>query len=554
MIYGIKEVFNISKSYVFLIILSGLLSGGMKILNVYFVKLIVDSIEKIKVKEFVFLILIFVSIIIIVNILNAMISSIVLPKINNKIELGLKKKMYNIYFNIDDIYEPYKYDQYFFSLKNIGVLPEVTSQIGILVNSFFSIIGLLYIFSVYEFSMVFYMFTGVIISFIAIVIKNKINYNITVKNIPNERKIDYINRLFYVPDYSKEVKTTNGDIFFSYLKSAYDNIISEYLKKAKEIAFLDFFSKALTSLTIVMVLFILGFKVLNGVFTFGTFTMLFTGAQQILSDLNNLFSSFPQIYSLSLKVGKIREFTDVGNHNEVKKSDLTKIKKIELRNVSYTYDNKKNILNNVNLEINKKDGVIALIGGNGSGKSTAINLMLGILKPSCGEVLVNGMNIDNFNINTYYDKISIVFQEFYVFSFSVYENISGTSIINTKNENKAIEALKKVGLYEKVKQFERGIHTVISEEFEKQDGGFSKGEMQKLSLARAIYKDGDIFILDEADSFSDDQYKSKLSKIIKELRYKKIIFIVTHNREMLSIADKTYQLHESKISLNNQNI
>lgn len=66
--------------------------------------------------------------------------------------------------------------------------------------------------------MVFYMFIGVIISFIAIVIKNKINYNITVKNIPNERKIDYINRLFYVPDYSKEVKTTNGDIFFSYLK------------------------------------------------------------------------------------------------------------------------------------------------------------------------------------------------------------------------------------------------------------------------------------------------------------------------------------------------
>lgn len=88
-------------------------------------------------------------------------------------------------------------------------------------------------------------------------------------------------------------------------------------------------------------------------------------------------------------------------------------------------------------------------------------------------------------------------------------------------------------------------------EIDKQD---ELGELQKLSLARAIYRDGDIFILDEADSFSDEQYKSKLSKIIKELRYKKIIFIVTHNREMLSIADKTYQLHESKISLKNQSI
>lgn len=523
----------------------------MKILNVYFIKLIVDSIEKIDAKSFTFLIGVFISIIIIVNILNSIISAIILPKVNNKIEFGLKKKIYNIYFNIDDAYEPYKYDLYFFSLKNMGVLPDVTGQIGIMLNSIFSISGLLYIFSLYDFSMVIFVFVGVMISFMAVVIKNKISYNITVKNIPNDRKIDYINRLFYVPDYSKEVRTANGDIFFSYLKRAYDNLIYVYLKKAKEIASLEFFSKALTSLIIVAVLFLLGFKVINGVFTFSAFTMLFTGAQQILSDLNNLFSSFPQIYSLSLKMGKIREFIELGNKNNFTKHDLSKIKEIELKSISYTYDGKKNILKNSNLELNAKDGIVALIGGNGSGKSTAINLILGILKPSSGKVLVNGINIENINLNTYYDKISIVFQEFYVFSFSIYENLSGTSIINDQNENRAIEALKKVGLYEKIMQFERGIHTIISEEFEKQDGGFSRGEMQKLSLARAIYKDGDIFILDEVDSFSDELYKSKLSEIIKELRYKKIIFIVTHNREILSIADKIYQINESEIFLNN---
>lgn len=522
----------------------------MKILNVYFIKLIVDSIEKMDAKGFTFLIGVFVIIIIIVNILNSIISGIVLPKINNKIEFSLKKKIYKIYLDIDDAYEPYKYDLYFFSLKNIGVLPDVTGQIGIMLNSLFSVVGLLYIFSLYDFSMVFFVFAGVMMSFIAVVIKNKISYNITVKNIPNDRKIDYINRLFYVPDYSKEVRTTNGDIFFSYLKKAYDSLISEYLKKAKEIVSLEFFSKALTSLIIVAVLFLLGFKVINGVFTFATFTMLFTGAQQILSDLNNLFSSFPHIYSLSLKMGKIREFIELGNKNIFNRNNLSKIKKIELKNISYTYDDKKNILKNVNLELNARDGIVALMGGNGSGKSTTINLILGVLKPSSGEVLINGINIKDININTYYDKISIVFQEFYVFSFSIYENLSGTSIINVQNENRVIEALKKVGLYEKVKQFERGIHTVISEEFEKQDGGFSKGEMQKLSLARAIYKDGDVFILDEVDSFSDEQYKSKLSEIINELRHEKIIFIVTHNREILSIADKTYQINESKIYLN----
>ena len=118
---------------------------------------------------------------------------------------------------------------------------------------------------------------------------------------------------------------------------------------------------------IVAVLFLLGFKVINGVFTFATFTMLFTGAQQILSDLNNLFSSFPHIYSLSLKMGKIREFIELGNKNIFNRNNLSKIKKIELKNISYTYDDKKNILKNVNLELNARDGIVALMGGNGSG-------------------------------------------------------------------------------------------------------------------------------------------------------------------------------------------
>ena len=139
----------------------------MKILNVYFIKLIVDSIEKMDAKGFTFLIGVFVIIIIIVNILNSIISGIVLPKINNKIEFSLKKKIYKIYLDIDDAYEPYKYDLYFFSLKNIGVLPDVTGQIGIMLNSLFSVVGLLYIFSLYDFSMVFFMFAKMMISFIA---------------------------------------------------------------------------------------------------------------------------------------------------------------------------------------------------------------------------------------------------------------------------------------------------------------------------------------------------------------------------------------------------
>lgn len=122
------------------------------------------------------------------------------------------------------------------------------------------------------------------------------------------------------------------------------------------------------------------------------------------------------------------------------------------------------------------------------------------------------------------------------------------SLSTIQNENETRSNQKSFGLnYQKV-----GKELMSQDEITVMDGVFSKGEMQKLSLARAINKDGDIFILDEVDSFSDEQYKSKLSRIIEELRYEKIIFIVTHNREVLSIADKTYRICEAKITLNNQ--
>lgn len=546
LVYSISEVYKLHKGFLIVVLLTALLMSGAKVWITYFVKILSESLEKMENIKFYNLLIILSIIFIVAGILNTLFVNILLPKINNKIEVGLKKKIYKIYSKIDNYNEYKKYDLYFYTINNIYVIPEITTQLGMFVNSMFAIGGLLVLFSKYDLSMILVIFFGALFSFLANMYMSKIQYNISIENIPYSRKIDYINRLFYVPDYMKEIKLLNKNLFFDSLEQSYDNLLKIYFSKVKLISFLAFSSKVLSELIIVIILLILGKNVINGKYSIAVFLMLFSGSQQILSDLNNIFSSFPKIYSLSLKIGKIKEFIDLdkSNDNLVK---VNEINKIELKNLTYNYDGQKNIFQNVNLTLKKEDGIVVLQGDNGSGKSTLINMLLGFIKAREGVININGVNINNIENKSYFEKISVVFQDFKIFSFSIYENIVGKSEIIEEKEKMVIEILKEIGIYDKISKFEKGIHTVFSDEFEKQNGGFSKGELQKLSFARAIIHDGDLFIMDEPDSFADSNYRKKIGELILKYKKDKIVLIITHNKELLNIANKIYKIENNNI-------
>lgn len=186
----------------------------------------------------------------------------------------------------------------------------------------------------------------------------------------------------------------------------------------------------------------------------------------------------------------------------------------EFKNVSFKYPKtEKYILKNVNLKF-KIGKRLAIVGINGSGKTTLIKLLIRLYDPSEGEILLNGINIKKYDYEEYLSLFSVVFQDFKLFSFSLAENIAGSSNYDTK---KIESVLQKSGFSENLKRFPNGIKTNLYKNYEKDGIEISGGEAQKIAMARALYKDAPFIILDEPtaalDPISEFEIYSKFDEI-----------------------------------------
>ena len=212
--------------------------------------------------------------------------------------------------------------------------------------------------------------------------------------------------------------------------------------------------------------------------------------------------------------------------------------KLEIKNLNFYYNkNEGNILKNINFEINKGE-FIGIEGKSGSGKTTLINLILGLYEPKSGEILVDKKSI-NKNITQWQNKIGYVPQNIYFTDDSIKNNIAFGVEENQIDNSKVIECLKITNLYEYVHTTESNINTNLGELGDR----FSGGQKQRVGIARALYNDPEILILDEFTSFLDKDNEFKIASEVKNLRGKKTIIIISHNKEVLSQCDKILSLN-----------
>lgn len=167
---------------------------------------------------------------------------------------------------------------------------------------------------------------------------------------------------------------------------------------------------------------------------------------------------------------------------------------LEFRNVSFKYPGTDRlILKNINLTLQKNIS-LSIVGVNGAGKTTLIKLLCRLYAPTSGEILLNGVNIQEYAYDEYIDLIGTVFQDFKLFNFSVRENVS---FDENANEEKVLQCLRMSGLGEKISRLAAGIDTNISKEFDSGGIEFSGGEAQKLAMARTLYKNAPVIVLDD---------------------------------------------------------
>ncbi len=229
--------------------------------------------------------------------------------------------------------------------------------------------------------------------------------------------------------------------------------------------------------------------------------------------------------------------------NKKNTSEEFEFKEISLTDVSFKYDSIENkfSLNKLNLRIKKHDK-IGIMGKTGSGKTTIMNLLTGLLLPEKGEIIINDKR--NFYLDSWQNALSYVPQKIYITNSSIKFNITFKNILTNKEQEKLNEVLKKVNLYDFVDSLYNKADTLLGE------GGnnLSGGQSQRLGIARALYKDSQIIILDEATSALDEYTEEQILERIYSKIDNKTIISISHKKSSLKYCDKIYTVQDGSIS------
>lgn len=263
-----------------------------------------------------------------------------------------------------------------------------------------------------------------------------------------------------------------------------------------------------------------------------------------ISQFVNLFSEFQQS---SVNLNRMFEYLDsdaeqeYDNSGELNLQELNLEGNIALENLSFGYDKSKRVLNEVSLKI--KPGTInAIVGPSGSGKTSLLRLLIGMEVPDAGDVLYDDKRIDFYNLSELRKKITVIWQEFSMFKGTIWENLTiGLENVSRTAVDQAVEIAK---MKEHIDNLPQGYETPIGE----WGTTLSGGQRQRLAIARAIIRNSDIYIFDEATSNIDVQTEEEiLTKMFMKLKNKTVLF-VTHRISTASLADKIFLLEDGKLT------
>lgn len=244
---------------------------------------------------------------------------------------------------------------------------------------------------------------------------------------------------------------------------------------------------------------------------------------------------------------RYREYVEGENfeHQSASKNTPSAVDSIEFKNISFAYpQSDKTVLNNISFKVAKGEN-IAIVGENGAGKTTLIKLLCGLYKTDKGEIIINSKASSEFKKGEYFSLFSPVFQDYSFLPLTVAQNIAASLDFD---EEKVISSLKSAGIYDKIKSLPNGINTKMIKEINKDAEDFSGGEKQKLLLAKAVFKNAPVLILDEPTAALDPIAENELYLKYNELTKGKISFFISHRLSSTRFCDKIFFISDGKIA------
>ena len=260
---------------------------------------------------------------------------------------------------------------------------------------------------------------------------------------------------------------------------------------------------------------------------------------RIINNIQNLKFSDAGIEKLSEQLKIVKD-----NNQNIKslnlKSKISFNDSIYFKNISFSYKEKSEIYSNINLQF-PKNKIYGLIGDSGSGKSTFINLLTGLLQPTSGKIFIDDVNINN-NLEDWQKSIAYVAQDLFLTDDTILKNIAFGKEEKNVNINDVIKIISKMELENFVKNLKDGMGTIVGEKGLKISGG----QRQRIALGRALYRNPKILVLDEATNSLDQKTEMDILKTLKNFE-NITIFMVSHQKTSLHICDEIYEIKNQKI-------
>lgn len=551
-----KRVFHTilkhDKSLFFLFLLYTLISSIVPFIPIFSIKFIIDIAEKnLDINTSIYKILILTGISLFVLLIHKILSVVCdnkFLKVKVIFEKDLYKKMMQIKYEKLDT--PQTQDLFFKANKAIQ-----TQQYGFeaYIRNLFSIIskiitflGLIVILIMFDYFILLYLLlTTIILFYISLHISKK-NNDLWNKNASLSREKEYYFNVSVDFNYGKDLLFYNfGSLFMkkiSFLSKEIRNNTNKIEKKLLVYDLLVFIVQLFRDVLIYLFLIINLYKSLISV---SDFSLLLNSSLSFSVWLLSCINCIIAIKNQKIYIDDYFFFIDEKNDNKLGNIKIKQIETIEFKDVCFHYPNNNlMVLNHLDLKLikGKKYG---LVGINGSGKTTLIKLLLNFYQPSSGEILINGINLNSIDMDNYYDLISSMFQEINLFNLPIKNNVS---LDENPCEKKVWEVLNKVGLDEKIKQYPNNINTDYSKYFNENGIELSGGEIQKLLIARCLYKtQANLIIFDEPTSAIDPIAEKEIYDLLNKLiNNNSILITISHRMASMQSCDYIYVLENGR--------
>ncbi len=387
---------------------------------------------------------------------------------------------------------------------------------------------------------------------------NRLVYERDQQRIPFQRRFDYVNRTAFLQKYAGEMRMTN---LFSLLDSTYataykgacDNIdkTTPAITRWSQLRNMILYPLAFEG----MLLAVSYMTIVHRAIPLGDFVVLSSAIMSAGTMIRFVTDSATELNKNCLFVQNLKKFLEYKPkipEDQRGKAVTLPVQTIELCDVSFRYvGQERDALSHINMTL-KSGETVAVVGFNGSGKSTLIKLIMRLYDPTEGVILLNGVDIREYDLQEYRMLIGAAFQDFAMFSASVLENVMLSRVPEEKRET-AITALRESGVLPKIETLEHGVDTRLTREFDEKGAVLSGGEQQKIAVARAFAKASPVVVLDEPSSALDPIAEYMMYETILRLCREcddekgKIAIIISHRLSSAALSDHVYMLADGTL-------